>query len=75
MKENIISIKTFPWEYTAIQLSNAEVKRCNIVCADCWLKISEQTKRNLTGMATTCSKKECDLCWEKKYTCSIRHYL
>ena len=68
----IISVKTFP-EYTAIQYID-EVKRCNKLCLDCWLHVSNFTKRNIEW-AHTASKKICDLCWEEKYTIPIKHYL
>ena len=70
----IISIKEFYWEYTAIQYID-KVKRVNKVCFDCWLHISNHTKRDLTWMATTANKQKCDLCWKEKYCCAIRHYL
>ena len=71
--KNIIQVKTFPWEYTAIQYID-EVKRVNKVCSDCGLHISNFTKRNIEW-AYTANKKVCDLCWEHKYTLPIRHYL
>ena len=45
--KKIIWIKTFPWEYTAVQYID-EVKRVNKVCADCWLRISYFTKKIFT---------------------------
>lgn len=72
--KTIISIKTFPWEYTAVQYID-EVRRVNKLCNDCWLYISSYTKRDLSWMAVTSNKQKCDLCWEEKYTCAVRHYL
>jgi len=73
MNKKIISIKEFIWEYTAIQYID-EVKRVNKVCSDCWLHISNFTKRDLTWMAVTSNKQKCDLCWEDNYCSDIRHY-
>jgi len=74
MNEKIISIKTFNWEYTAIQYID-KVIRVNSICGNCWLHISSFTKRDLTGMAVTAKKRKCDLCKELTYTSSIHNYL
>ena len=74
INNQIISVKTFPWEYTAIEYID-KVKRVNKVCWECWLHSSSFTKRNLEWWWITASKKDCDLCWEAKYTASVRHYL
>jgi len=71
--KKIISIKEFPWEYTAIQYID-EVKRVNKVCFDCWLHISSFTKRNIEWNHTA-QKTTCDLCWEQGIILNIRHYL
>lgn len=71
----IISVKTFPWEYTAVQIQKGEVKRCNSVCADCWVKIAKHIWKTLEDQAITARKWKCNLCEETKHIVNLRHYL
>ena len=74
----IINVKNFP-EYTAVFVNKwkdqiPEVMRCNMVCSDCWVKISENLWKKLEWFATTFRWWKCDMCWKKWYITNIRHY-